>query len=404
MGINIFDNETKLEKIKDIWENIITHRKLKISTGKIEVCDIDTTQNQVYNGSEMSDGERAIFYFIAESICAKENSLIIIDEPENHLHKSILVRLWDAIELSRPDCMFLYITHNLDFASSRNNSQIIWVKNLINNTTWDYEILDDVNSSDRLLLEILGNRQKVLLVEGNYKKSIDKKLYSKLFPEYNIIPLESCTTVIQTVKAYNKIKDIHYTEVKGIVDRDRRDDQEIHMLNANNIFVPDVAEIENLFLLEDVIRIVAEKQSKTNIQEIIFNVNNSIIDFLKNHIDEQALLFTKQRYQNTIFQQVNKKSSTIDEYKSNIDEIHSSIDNLDSIFNEIKSELQSVVDDKDTNKALKLINYKGLLPDTKVSTYFGWKKDYYISYVLSILDDTIIGEELKNVFKTHIRI
>lgn len=165
-----FDNETKLEQIKNIWESIITHRKLKICSGKIEVCDIDTTQNQVYNGSEMSDGERAIFYFIAESICAKENSLIIIDEPENHLHKSILVRLWDAIELSRPDCMFLYITHNLDFASSRNNSQILWVKNLINNTTWDYEIIDDVYSSDRLLLEILGNRQKVLLVEGNQKK------------------------------------------------------------------------------------------------------------------------------------------------------------------------------------------------------------------------------------------
>ena len=39
----------------------------------------------------MSDGERAIFYFIGEVLCAKENSLIIIDEPENHLHKSILV-------------------------------------------------------------------------------------------------------------------------------------------------------------------------------------------------------------------------------------------------------------------------------------------------------------------------
>ena len=85
-----------MEKIKEIWENVISHRKLKISAGKIEVSNC--LENGYYNGSEMSDGERAVFYFIGEVLCAKENSLIIIDEPENHLHKSILPRLWDAVE------------------------------------------------------------------------------------------------------------------------------------------------------------------------------------------------------------------------------------------------------------------------------------------------------------------
>ena len=61
-------------------------------------------------------------------LCAKENSLIIIDEPENHLHKSILPRLWDAVEKEREDCVFLYITHDLEFARSRTQTQIIWVK------------------------------------------------------------------------------------------------------------------------------------------------------------------------------------------------------------------------------------------------------------------------------------
>lgn len=114
----------------------------------------------------MSDGERAIFYFIGEVLCAKENSLIIVDEPENHLHKSILNRLWDAIEASRTDCVFLYITHNLDFATSRINSQIIWVKEFFTDNIWNYNLVDDINTSDSLKLEIMGNRQKVLLVEG----------------------------------------------------------------------------------------------------------------------------------------------------------------------------------------------------------------------------------------------
>ena len=65
------------------------------------------------------------------------------------MHKSILVRLWDAIEAARADCVFLYITHNLEFASSRINSQIIWVKEFVTNNEWRYQLLEDVNVSDR---------------------------------------------------------------------------------------------------------------------------------------------------------------------------------------------------------------------------------------------------------------
>lgn len=138
-GDTTFDNSTRLEKIKKIWEDVILHRKIKISAGKIETSNMD--DEQYYNGCEMSDGERAIFYFIGEVLCAKENSLIIVDEPENHLHKSILVRLWDAIEALRTDCVFLYITHNLDFASSRINSQTIWVKEFLTENKWIYDLV-----------------------------------------------------------------------------------------------------------------------------------------------------------------------------------------------------------------------------------------------------------------------
>ena len=235
-GMADFDNITRLEKIQEIWENVILHRKLKISAGKIEV--LNHLQDGYYNGSEMSDGERAVFYFIGEVLCAGENSLIIIDEPENHLHKSILPRLWDAVEKEREDCVFLYITHDLEFARSRMQSQIIWVKEFEKENQWQYELLDDADASDGLKLEILGNRQKVLLVEGTQTRSIDKKLYSKLYPEYNVISMESCNAVIQAVKTYGQTGQLHYMKVKGIVDRDRRSDSEVEKLKSQNIFVP----------------------------------------------------------------------------------------------------------------------------------------------------------------------
>lgn len=400
-----FDNETRLEKIKSIWENVITHRKLKICAGKIEVSDIESTEeNNYYNGSEMSDGERAIFYFIGEVLSVPPGSLIIVDEPENHLHKSILVRLWNAIEVARQDCTFLYITHSLEFASLRINAQIIWVKGLKSNFQWDYEVIEDVNASDNLMLEILGNRQKVLLVEGTPDKSIDRKLYAMLFTEYNIISLESCNSVIQYTKAYRKLRDIHYADVKGIIDRDRRSNEEIVSHNRNNIFTPDVAEIENLFLLPEVIRVVCRKQSKEEYTSILTAVKDKTFEFLAREINSQALLFSKQKCENDIYKIINDKVSSIEEYKNNISIIKDVV-NIDEIYNGCMQELNSIIERRDFLEALKVINNKGLLPHTQLSNFFGWKKDYYIEYILRLLnvgDET--SAELKSVFKTFIKI
>lgn len=402
-GDDSFDNETRLEKIKSIWENVIIHRNLKICAGKIEVSEINLEQEvHNYNGSEMSDGERAIFYYIAEVLCAKEHSLIIIDEPENHLHKSILVRLWDAIENARPDCMFLYITHNVEFAVSRLNTQVIWVKNMQSNSVWEYELLEDKHFSDDLLLEILGNRQKVLLIEGTRDQSIDRKLYSKIYPEYNIIPLASCSVVIQTTKAYNSITNLHYVEVKGIVDRDRRSEGEILSLRGHNICVPEVAEVESLFLLPEVISIVAEKQDKEEVEQIINDVKTKTIEFLHNHLAEQALLFTKQKCQNMLNQICNESVATIDEYNGKITSLPQTM-NVNNIYNEMLVELQKIVDESDFSAALKVVNNKGLLPYTNLSNVFGWTKAYYIDYVIrltGINDD--YGIRLREIFSSYI--
>lgn len=396
-----FDNVTRLEKIKVIWEDVILHRKIKICAGKIETSNCGETN--YYNGSEMSDGERAIFYFIGEVLCAKENSLIIIDEPENHLHKSILTRLWDAIEAYRTDCVFLYITHNLDFANSRVNSQIIWVKEFLGDNSWKYDLLDNVNASDSLKLEIMGNRQKVLLVEGTPAKSIDRKLYSKIYREYNIIPMESCNTVIQTAKAYNQTNNLHYVEVNGIVDRDRRSDEEVEKLREKNVFVPQVAEIENLFLLPEIISVVADKQDKTEEkEEIILEVQQRTFKFLQEHITEQALLFTKQKCQNDIIQQINTSATTIDEYKDSLSKI-SSISDVQAIYVQEIERLNKIVMDKDYLMALKVINNKGLLPFTKLTSKFGWKKDFYIDYVLLLVEkNDVIGNSLRQIFRKYI--
>ena len=120
---------------------------------------------------------------------------------------------------------------------------------MLDKQKWDFELLNSDEFSDDLLLEILGNRQGVLFIEGTPDKSIDRKLYSRLFPKYSIMPLEGCASVIQATKSYNKLPMLHYKTIKGIVDRDRRTEGEINSLLQDKIYVPSVAEIENLFLI-----------------------------------------------------------------------------------------------------------------------------------------------------------
>ena len=350
----------------------------------------------------MRKATRAIFHFIAEVVSAEENSLIIIDEPENHLHNSILERLWNEIESARQDCVYLYITHNLDFARTRNNTQIVWIKNMIDKQKWDYALLDSNEFSDDLLLEILGNRQGVLFVEGTQDKSIDRKLYSRLFPKYSIMPLEGCASVIQATKAYNKLPMLHYKTIKGIVDRDRRTEEEIGSLLKEKIYVPLVSEIENLFLIPKVIELVAKKQNIENVDDLLEQTKAKTIEFLQEHLEEQSLLFAKKRCQNTINNICNQPTSTIEEYKASLDGVVDIV-NPQEEYNKVREELQKIIDDKDYLAALKVINNKGLLPSTNLPNVFGWKKQYYIEYVIRLLESKdSASEELCDIFREYV--
>ena len=101
----------------EIWERLLPHRKLQISGNNIEVSGQGSYAH--YAASEMSDGERAIFYMIGQTLAASEGSLLIFDEPELHVHRSIMSKLWDELEAARQDCAFVFITHDLEFSAAR---------------------------------------------------------------------------------------------------------------------------------------------------------------------------------------------------------------------------------------------------------------------------------------------
>ena len=243
--VTVNDFKSTIDDVIDIWDFLIEHRTLECDNAYALYIKYN---DKKYPAFRMSDGEREIFYVVGRVLLAKESSLIIIDEPELHLHKAILNKLWDILETKRKDCMFIYLTHDVDFAATR-IAKKCWLKSYSGDIheLWDIEPIEDSEIPEALLYKLLGSRKQILFCEGK-QGSLDRRIFEILFPKYTIIPLSSCKDVITYTRSFNKIKNI-YAKAKGIIDRDFRTEEQLNKLESEHIYSYDVAEIENLFMI-----------------------------------------------------------------------------------------------------------------------------------------------------------
>lgn len=396
---------TKLDIIQKIWGKIIAHRKLKKGAGVIEVYQEDKP-SELYNAREMSDGERLVFYIIGEVICAPKEAIIIIDEPENHLHYSIINTLWDEIECTRPDCKFIYLTHSIEFATSRINKEVMWIKKYNGNQLWDYELLDENNDIPEVLYyELLGSRRNVLFIEGD-EGSLDYLIYNRLFKDYLVKPLQSCSKVIEATEAFNKLSAFHNLRATGIIDRDRRSEEEIRGYNPKNIFAPEVAEIENFFMTEEVIKCIC-KIRRVEVDEVFKKVKDNIFEKFEQMLDEQckeiSVYQTKEVIRNIL--QEFEKEKKYDGY------INNSLDTIqkfdyNSIYEENKAKLVKCLEEKDYAGVLKYFNFKGMIGVSGILGECEFKnKEKYIEFIKKIIkEETIEGAELREALHKYIQI
>ena len=375
---------TKLNIIQRIWESVLPHRKIEITSGSINAYSLDGDIAR-YNASEMSDGERIVFYLIGEVISVPVNSIIIIDEPEMHIHSSITNKLWDKIEQERPDCTFIYLTHDINFATSRQDSIKVWAKGY-NGSVWDYEIIDSESElPDLLLLEILGSRKPILFIEGD-SSSIDYKLLQLVFIDYTIKPLGGCNKVFESTRSFREHMGFHNIETFGLIDRDRRTDEEITHIKNPFIWVAKVAEIENFLLVEDVVRSVAIEMKK-NPDEIISNVKNNVFAFFHEQIGKQALEHTISRIERVFkISTNNAKVKTFDEFESDINTFLAG-QNFRGIYNEILQLFQTFIETQNYTDILKVFNNKGLLIKSDVAALcdLNPRNDAYLKFIQGIL-------------------
>lgn len=378
--------QSVLDRVINIWNFLIEHRCLLCDdSNNLVLKGKDLKGN--YPAFQMSDGERIILYLVGRVLLAPEKALIVIDEPEMHLHKTIVDKLWNRLEQERQDCVFLYLTHDLQFAASRNGRKA-WIRSFEYPSKWNIDNIDENDIPEELLLKLLGSRKKILFCEGK-KNSLDSKLFELLFEDYTITPVETCKDVINFTKSFNKIPNT-VAKAYGIIDHDFRSKEQLSKLEEQNVFSYDVAEVENLFLLPDVIEGFAKyKNERCNIDDI----KMSILKKFEQDKQTQTSLFVSSAI-NAYF-----KSSHIsvgnekEEVKRNFQNFISKV-NIDQLFQERESYINDIIAHKEYEKAILLYNNKGL--HSVIEKYFDMGN--YRFKALDYLRKTKEIEPIKKIF------
>lgn len=285
-----------LERVEQIWNQIFPEITFYPEPND-RVLEVVRNGNK-YSINGLSDGERCVLFYIGNVLLAPENSYIVVDEPETFLNAAVYNELWDLLISERPDCQFIFASHNMDFVQSRTNATYVWCKKFEAPYDFDYEILEDSQEMPlSLLTEVSGTRKPILFCEGT-KTSIDYQIYSKLFSEFCFVkPVQGHKQVIQHTKAYNNIQHIHGNIAYGIIDYDWMEEIRIEKYKRKNIFVIPFNEIEMLLVDEAIVKSVLEseeqdKEQKFNrLQKVIIdsctiNKDKIIRIALKKRLDE----------------------------------------------------------------------------------------------------------------------
>ena len=237
-----------------------------------------------------------------------------------------------------------------------------------------------------MFFAIIGARKPVLFIEGDGIHSIDAKLYPLIFDDYNVKSLGGCDRVIESTRTFNSLRSFHNLNAFGIVDRDRRDEGEVAYLRKKQVFVPDVAEIENIFMLEPVIRTMARLNHR-NPDEAFDKVKRAIIRLFETDLRQQALQHTRHRIKKGVEHRIDGRFANINQLQTHIANLANELKPL-AMYEDLCRTFRRYVHDKDYASILRVYNRKTMLSESHVARHCGLRrddKDTYINTIINIL-------------------
>jgi energy-coupling factor transporter ATP-binding protein EcfA2 len=256
--------DTKLILLQGLWNRLFPKRKLEIGGffPKVRRLDAAATPAPPYQMRQMSDGERTVLYMAARVMTA-EQPVILVDEPELHMHSRLSVQFWDEAEKLRPDCRFVYVTHDLPFALSRRRATVLIARS---GDAAEPALVDDLPSS--IAAEVLGAAtlpfyaKRIFLFEGEPGKGFASEFFSAWFDDEETfaIPCGDRDSVCAAVSGLKTVGVVAATVI-GLIDRDFYSDDVLNATTGGVTVLP-LHEIESVLCDQTVVAALATQLGK----------------------------------------------------------------------------------------------------------------------------------------------
>ncbi len=247
-------------------------------------------EGQPFSMAELSDGERNAIILAATVLTVEPGTVLLIDEPERHLHRSIIEPFLTALFAIRTDCPFIVSTHELSLPVAASDSRVLlprscqWQNGVPQ--SWEIDVLDiGSDLPDDLKASVLGSRKRILFVEGNLG-SLDAPIYGLLLPDTTVIPKGSSAHVIRAVDGLRTAERLHWILAYGLVDRNDLTDDQVMELQDRGVFALSVHSAEAIYYSDAAMRWLAQRQAETlggDAEEILNSVTEAALALLSNN-------------------------------------------------------------------------------------------------------------------------
>ena len=370
---------------------------INISIGDNQQLFASKNNSQPYSIAEMSDGERNAVLLAAAILTAPSKTLIIIDEPERHLHRSIASPLLVALFAERNDCAFVISTHDVSLPMDIPQSTTLLLRSCTwegqSGIEWDSDIVDaDLDNINDIKRAILGSRRKILFVEGD-PNSTDRHTYSILYPDISVSPCGNCTEVERAVTGIRNSGHLHWVTAYGLIDRDNRPPEEVEQLAEQAIFALDCYSVESLYYDTMIMEKIETRQS--NVSPDIADLNKakqSIVTEVSRHKERLCALLIEKRARNA----VQAALPTHESLSQN--PIHCIKFDASGLLAEEEKKIDNLVSNQDTDGLINRysVSTTGALGAAAKALGFHGRAEYESAVKKLLVDDEIVRNALRD--------
>lgn len=275
----------------------LSNLEIVVSIGPNDEVTATRGGSKPYSIAKLSDGERNAILIAANVLTVEGGTLLLIDEPERHLHRSIVSPLLSLLLKERPDCAFVVSTHEPLLPVDNGTSKVLLSRACVYEedqvVSHDIDLLEDTLAiDDDLKKTILGERRKIVFVEG-VEHSLDKPLYSLLFPNASVVAKANCREVENAVVGIKGTAELHWVQPFGLVDNDSSEPERIAALERKGVIPINVYSVESIYYHPEVQRMAGEKLAEVvggDLTQTLQKAKDKAIEFIREqskHLSER---------------------------------------------------------------------------------------------------------------------